>query len=372
MILTTKRIYCDYNSTTPILPEVHSAMMDLSCIPLNPSSIHFYGRHAKSLVEEARISILEMLGIDTRKDQYRLAFTSSATEANNLIISNFINNRVISSSIEHPSILKYAEYHKNIHILPVDQNGVVDLEDLEKLLKENTEAPTLVSIMLANNETGVIQPIKDIANIVHQYGALIHSDCVQSPTKMACNIEDLGVDFMSISAHKFGGPLGAAALIYKSISNIEPQILGGGQERGVRSGTQNVPAIVGFGIAAKLCNIQSNKLRNLFELKIQEICDEIIIFGQNTPRIPNTSMVYMPNVPANIQLIKFDISNICVSTGSACSSGVTKPSHVLLSMGIPIDIVNCSIRYSFGQETTIEDINKVVDIWKQIYTSQYT
>lgn len=370
-MLNKHKIYCDYNSTAPLLTEVRTAMMNLENTPLNPSSIHYYGRQAKFLIENAREAILQMLGVNTKTDQYRLVLTSSATEANNLIISNFLKHKIIISSVEHPSISKHTEYHNNMSILRVDNNGIVDLEHLEFLLQNQDSQNTLVSIILANNETGVIQPIKEISTIVHKYGALLHSDSVQGPTKTNCNIEDLDVDFMSISAHKFGGPLGAAALVYKSSTNLHAQIIGGGQERGLRSGTQNTHAIVGFGVAAQMCDIQNSAMRDLFELKIREICKDVIIFGENAQRIPNTSMVFMPNIPSNIQLIKFDINNIYVSTGAACSSGVTKPSQILLSMGIPHDIVNCSIRYSFGKDTTTEDITTISSVWKEIYTTQH-
>lgn len=359
-------IYCDYNATSPILPKVKDAMLEAMRLPLNPSSVHSYGRHAKTLIEDARISIASSLGLNLRKDGYELGFTSSATEANNLLISNFLKGRIIISAVEHPSIMKYKEYYNNVEILSVDSNGIVDLEYLEKLLSDPV-SPTLVSVMLANNETGVIQPVRDIARIVHKYGALFHSDLVQGPGKIELDILDMGIDFASISAHKFGGPLGAAALIYKPAYHIKPQIIGGGQERGLRSGTQNVPAIIGFGVAAKSCRSQDSKLRDELDRRIVEICPEAIIFGKDVGRLPNTSMIYMPNVSTNIQLIQFDRHDICVSGGSACSSGVVKLSHVLTAMNIEEDIANCAVRYSFGSESLSDDVEKIVEIWRRLY-----
>ncbi|MES2214927.1 MAG: cysteine desulfurase family protein [Pseudomonadota bacterium] len=360
-------MYFDYNASSPILPEAREAMMKVMTSPLNPSSVHSFGRNAKSLIENARNDTALALGVNLRKDQYNLVFTSSATEANNLVMNHFKGSKILISATEHISILKHAEYKQDISILKVDNEGVVDLEVLESYLKAHPGPSSLVSIMLANNETGVIQPISDIAAIVHKYGAVLHSDCVQGLGKISCNILELGVDFASISAHKFGGPLGAAALVHKAQYHMHPHILGGGQERSVRSGTENVPAIVGMGVAASIATPQTSKLRDIFESGVRDICKDAIIFGRNAPRLPNTSMVYMPNVPANLQVISFDIRGMAVSSGSACSSGKVKISHVLIASGVEARIADCAIRFSFGISNTEEEIEKLAKAWGEIY-----
>lgn len=367
-------IYCDYNSTSPVLPECISAMTEAMATPLNPSSVHTFGRDAKTMIEVARSDIASMLGINLRKDQYTIVFTSSATEANNLIMRNFdyhvasSKGKILVSSTEHISILRHKEYNNNIDILPVDSNGIISMRMLEEWLVQNQGEANLVSIMLANNETGVVQPIKEITAMVHKYGVLMHSDCVQGPGKIKCDILDLDVDFASISAHKFGGPLGAAALVYKTGRNLLPQILGGGQERGIRAGTENIPAIVGFGVAAKKHTHQTSRLRDIFEAEITNICSDAIIFCKASPRLPNTSMIHMPNVPANVQIISFDMKGIAVSSGSACSSGKVKISHVLTAMGAPDKIADCAIRFSFGPSTTERDVAILISTWQEIYT----
>jgi cysteine desulfurase len=368
-------IYFDYNATSPVLPEVASAMAEAMTTPLNPSSVHRFGREAKAMVEAARSAIASMLGINLQKNQYTITFTSSATEANNLIMRNFDyraisgKGRILVSSTEHISILKHKEYNNNIDILPVDSNGIISMQMLEEWLLQNQDRSNLVSIMLANNETGVIQPIKEIASMVHKYGAVMHSDCSQGPGKIKCDILDLGIDFASISAHKFGGPLGAGALIYKTQHSLLPQILGGGQERSIRAGTENVPAIVGFGVAAKNLRHQTSRLRDIFEKEITNICSDAIIFCNTSPRLPNTSMLHMPNVPANLQIISFDMKGVAVSSGSACSSGKVKISHVLTAMKVPDKIADCAIRFSFGPSTTEEDIVMLISAWREIYTA---
>lgn len=353
-------LYFDHNATTSILPKVQDAMLTAMNNPLNPSSVHSFGRHAKALIEEARNRIASMMGVNLRKDGYNLVFTASATEANNLVAVS--RPKILASSTEHISILKHA-----VDILRVNGDGLVDIQKLEDWLKLNPGASSLVSIMFANNETGVIQPVKEIAALVHKYEALIHSDCVQAPGKIPCNLLDLDVDFASISAHKFGGPLGAAALIYKEQHQLFAQIIGGGQERSVRAGTENVPAIVGFGVATQHTNYQSSELRDMFEVGVMNTCSDAIIFGQNAPRLMNTSMVYMPNVLANLQVISFDMKGMAVSSGSACSSGKVKISHVLTAMGVESQIANCAIRFSFGHDNTHKDVVELIDAWRGIY-----
>jgi cysteine desulfurase len=369
-------LYLDHNATTPILSQVQEAMIPILSQPLNPSSIHSCGRIAKAIIEEARGSIARMMGLDLRKNGYGLIFTSSGTEANNLMMKGYCHSslrgddRILVSSIEHHSILRHSEYNSNIDILEVDSNGIVKIDLLEEWLARNNGG--LVSIMLANNETGVIQPIKQISSLVHKYNGLLHSDCIQVIGKIALDLIDCDIDFVTISGHKFGGALGAGALIYRNKYSIAPQIIGGGQERGTRAGTENVAAIASMGAAAEYhlsWNGRScvSNLRDLFESRIASLCQDVQIFGKDVPRLPNTSMLTMPGVPASKQLIAFDMAGIALSSGSACSSGKVKASHVLGAMGVDPEIADWAIRVSFGSGNTESDVDRLVDTWITIW-----
>lgn len=378
-------LYLDHNATTTVLSEVRDAMMEVLGYPSNPSSVHAFGRRAKVAMEEARNNVAKMVGVDLRRDGYNLIFTGSGTEANNLVMSSFNRSawggckspelfeephpKVIVSAIEHPSILRHRDYNDNIDILAVNKNGIVRLELLERWLKQNQGG--LVSVMMANNETGVIQPIKEIAKLVHEHGALLHSDCVQAVGKIDTDLIDLDVDFISISGHKFSAPAGVGAVIYKERYNLMPMIIGGGQERGARSGTENLAAIVGMGVASSSATLRNDsRLRDLFESRITELCKDSVIFGREVVRLPNTSMISMPNVPANQQLIAFDMEGIAVSSGSACSSGKVKASHVLKAMGVADKLADCAIRVSFGADNTEGDVDRMVEAWIKIWKKQ--
>ncbi len=357
----------DYNATSIMYESVKDAMANILSLPLNPSSIHSFGRDARAMVENARSKILSLLGAN---NSYDLTFVSSGTEANNLIIHNFRNSKILVSATEHLSIIEHKKFNDNIDILPVDRDGIIDINFLENWLKSNPKS--LVSIMLANNETGVISNLSNIAKLVHQYDSFLHSDIAQAPSKMAVDISSLDLDFATISAHKFGGPVGAAALIYRSKFHLHPQIIGGGQEKGVRSGTQNVASIVGFAIALEesvdlSCNNKMIELRNLLEEELIKLDNNIIIFGKNSNRLPNTSMFSQVNTDAREKIILLDINNIAVSNGSACSSGKVKSSHVLEAMGFSTNEISGAIRVSLGKDNSKEDIYRFIDIWKKGY-----
>ncbi|MBP7190470.1 MAG: cysteine desulfurase [Rickettsiaceae bacterium] len=363
-------IYLDYNATSPIREEVKSAMIEAMAFPYNPSSIHEFGRIAKAIVEESRSDVLSLVGIDRSKSEYSMVFVSSGTEANNLIMHNFNSGRVLVSAVEHMSILAHKEYKDNIDILPVHQNGMVDIHYLENWLKLNQGPKNLVSIMLANNETGIIQQLEEISKIIGSYGVLFHSDVVQAVGKIDINIPEMGVDFATISAHKFGGPLGIGGLIYNRKYHIIPQMIGGGQEMGARSGTQNVAAIKGFGVAAELAknNVSSVvELRDMLESELLKIDPEIVIIGRDMARLPNTSLIIKPGVASSKQVISFDLRGVSVSAGAACSSGKVKPSHVLAAMGCSEELLNSAVRVSIGASTTEQDVVRFIDIWKEIY-----
>ena len=352
-------IYLDYNATAPLRPEIFQAMQDVMGEALNPSSVHSSGRKARKLVEDARQKILRRVNGES------LIFCGSGTEANNLAVIQMPNVRsqmseIAISSIEHDSVFKSAQTPKFVR---VDKNGVIDLNHLEEILTSGI--CHLVSIMLANNETGVIQPIQQAAEIAHKHGALLHTDAVQAFGKIDIDFKNLGVDMMTISSHKIGGPIGTAALIHKSSLEIKPIMFGGGQEKNKRPGTENVPAIIGFGEVAKNVSRETFKLRDYLENKIRSIAPDAIIYGEAAERLPNTTCIAMPDIEAATQLIHFDTNGICVSSGSACSSGKVEVSRVLKAMNVPL--AKNALRISTGWATTQEDIDLFIKHWRELY-----
>lgn len=361
------RIYLDYNSTSIMDKQVVNAMSSFLTLrePCNPSSIHMSGRKARSIMEQARQNIAKSLCINAYKDDLQIIFTSSGTEANNLAIYNFQEIPAFLGATEHVSILE--SRHENKIIIPVNKDGIIDEQKFCNLLN-SCSGKKLVSIMLANNETGVIQDIKNLSNIAKNNGAIIHCDASQALCRIDVNFHDLGIDLMTISSHKCGGPSGAAALIAKKHLQIKPMINGGKQEQGIRAGTENLLAIYGFGVATEnyLEKIkqfsQIEQLRN----KIEQSLTEAEIIASNVARIPNTSSIRMPGIKSEEQLIKLDLAGICVSAGSACSSGRIAGSHVLKAMGIDKNEANEIIRVSLGLDNTEDEINKFIKIWKEI------
>lgn len=368
-------IYFDHNASTMMHPRAADLMNELSQQILNPSSIHASGRRAKNLVENARLQIANLLGIGGRVGagggDYIITFTASGTEANNLIMSNFRDADIFISAIEHLSIIGQAKYFPNIKFIKVDINGVVDLQDLKNQLQASGASKKLVSIMLANNENGVIQPLKEIADIVHHYGGLLHSDCVQAVGKIEVNLRDLSLDFATISAHKFGGPVGAGALISRTNHHLLPAIIGGGQERGLRSGTENVAAIAAFGLAAEIAKSElperRKTMKQLRAMLEQALPESAIIACKSVERLPNTSLVMMPGFDAQTALIAFDLRQIAVSSGAACSSGKVAHSHVLSAMGVAEHDAKSAIRVSFSHYNTEEEVGIFINHFKEIY-----
>jgi len=364
-----ERIYLDYNATSLIYPEVTSLMVKMlqESSPSNASSIHYDGRRARGLLETARSQIAKTLAIDAYKDDLQIIFTSCGTEANNMVVSNYQDMPMFACSTEHVSILEAG--HKNLHLIPVDKNGLIDPQKLQQLLS-SVPGKKLVAIMLANNETGVIQDITFLSQIVHAENGILHCDASQAFGKIKVNFKDLGCDSLSISSHKCGGPLGSAALITKKSLNLQSLIKGGKQELGMRSGTENLLAIAGFGLAAEISLEKfalTTNLRNYLEQEIAIAAPEAKFFGRETLRLPNTSSIRMPNVKSEEQLIKFDLGGISVSAGSACSSGRISSSHVLRAMEIEPDIASETIRVSLGPATCKADIDEFIKQWKKIY-----
>lgn len=357
-------LYLDHNATAPLKREARVAMETWLDQVGNPSSVHGFGRRARRALEQARDDVAAMVDADPAG----VIFTASGTEADNLALCGFPSHLPVVSAIEHPAVLNA---RGDAERLAVDGNGVVDLAALDALLVEI--GPAIVSIMLANNETGVIQPVAEAAGIAHAHGALIHCDAVQAPGRMAVSMTALGVDLMTLSAHKIGGPVGAAALILAPGIELAPLLRGGGQERGRRAGTENVAAIAGFGAAARLVGVdlaQANQVRarrDWFEAAILAEVPDAVIFGRAAERLPNTSCISMPGVDAETQLIAFDLAGIAVSSGSACSSGKVAASHVLSAMGVAPERAGSAIRVSLGVEIDDPAIERLIEAWISLW-----
>lgn len=361
----SQTVYLDYNATAPLRPEARDAVMAALSVTGNPSSMHGFGRAARRMVEESRDAVAALVGVPPAQ----IVFTSGGTEANALALHGpaVARRRVLVSAIEHPSVLACA----GGELIPALADGRVDLAALDRMLADS-ERPTVVSIMAANNETGVIQPIREIAAIARERGALVHCDAVQAAGKIAIDFDALGVDMLSLSAHKIGGPPGIGALVVRDGVPLPALIRGGGQERGRRSGTENLPGIAGFGAAAVAARAGVTgfaglaDMRDGFERRLLEFCPTAVLFGHFAPRLANTSCVAMPGVPAETQLMGFDLAGIAVSSGSACSSGKVASSHVLDAMGASADEKQSAIRVSLGWETRPEDLDAVLAAWTEL------
>lgn len=368
------RIYLDWNATTPLRPEAGAAMAAVLGEPANPSSVHGAGRSARREVEDARTVIAGLTGAAPGE----VIFTSGATEANALALSPATRRhgaaapqRLIVSAIEHVSVLGGGRFAAAaIERAPVTASGMVDLDRLRVLLTGKPAA--LVSVMLANNETGAVQPVRAIAEIVHDAGGLLHVDAVQGFTKIPVKLDELGADLMSLSAHKIGGPTGIGALLMRPDIAIEPLWRGGGQERNRRPGTENVAGIVGFAAAAKAASAARDAdverigcLRERLEAGLRAD-PRTVIFATDAPRLPNTTLVAAAGLNAETAVIAFDLAGIAVSSGSACSSGKVTPSHVLAAMGVPAELARGALRLSLGWTTTESDIDRALEAWRKL------
>ena len=362
-------VYMDHNATTAVRPEARDAVALALALTGNPSSVHGSGRTARRLVEDARDAVAALVGVEPAW----VVFTSGGTEANNLALRVLPKRApILCSAVEHASVLSVMD---GIVEIPVDGDGVVDLAALEALLA-GEDTPALVSVMLANNETGVLQPVADVAALAHEHGALIHCDAVQAAGKMAIDFRTLGCDLMSLSAHKIGGPFGVGALVVTS--DVEgglaliPMLRGGGQERGRRAGTENVPGIAGFGAAAQAARegltdfACLGRWRERIENRLRQHADSRV-YGFGAPRLANTSCLTMPGVEAETQVIQLDLAGVAVSAGAACSSGKVEPSRVLAAMGVDANEAATAIRVSLGWNTTEDDADKFVEAWIQVY-----
>jgi cysteine desulfurase len=362
----TQRAYLDWNATAPLRPEARAAMI-AALEAANASSVHAEGRAARALVEKARAEVAALVGASPAD----VTFTSGATEANILALTPTLNgprDRLFVSAVEHPSVRCGGRFAADcVEELPVDGDGIVDPDAVARAL-HRAKRP-LVSVMLANNETGVIQPIRAIADIVHAAGGLLHVDAVQAPGRIDCRIEALGADLMTISSHKLGGPQGAGALIRRGDLRLEPMIKGGGQERGLRAGTENVCAIAAFGIACAICAAAAPPLaglRDRLEAGILAARPDAVIFGGKAARLPNTTLFAVPGLKAETAIIAFDLAGVGLSSGSACSSGKVKASPVLAAMGVAPALARGAVRVSIGWSTTEADLERFLGTWKKL------
>lgn len=371
-------IYLDNNATTFMHPEVKQILIEDDLLPKNPSSIHWVGRNARKLLEDARERLANVLSVKLGRGGYKIIFTSGGTESNNLIVNNFVDGILLYSATEHVSVRDCAANLKNSRELKVTRDGLVDIDFLNDELKQagSSGGRALISVMAANNETGVIGKIEEMSQLAKQYGALFHTDAAQAFGKINIDINKLGVDFVTISSHKIGGPLGIGALVVREEEMLKPIFIGGGQERGERPGTENVLGALGFAQAAEISakNIEkfashTSSLRTYIENEINNTSCGMII-SENSERLPNTVLIASKTLNADLQLIQFDAENIAVSNGSACSSGKVKNSHVLGAMGYDDKIANKVIRVSLSLANTMEDAKQFVLVWKKIHKIQ--
>lgn len=354
-------IYLDHNATTPLRPEAREAMLAALDRVGNPSSVHAFGREARRTVEDARAEIAALVGVTPAQ----IVFTSGATEANNTVVALTTRPRVLVSAIEHDSVLAARPDAERI---PVTPEGVIDLDALDAMLARDPR-PALVAVMLANNEIGTIQPVAEASEIARRHGALLHCDAVQAAGRIRVDWAGLGADFISLSSHKLGGPQGVGALIVREGVPVPPLLRGGGQEKRRRAGTENVAGIAGFGAAARAAKAgidrygHVGRIRDELEARILAAYPGTPIFGRGAPRIANTSCIAMPGVPAETQLMAFDLAGIAVSSGSACSSGKVAVSHVLTALGAGREAAGSAIRVSLGWDAEEAEIERFVEVW---------
>jgi len=368
-----RRVYLDNNATTPVLPEVMEAMRAYFGEHFgNASSIHHHGQETRAAVERARESVAALLGCRASE----VVFTSGGTEADNLAVFGLTSfdlarpgGHIITSTIEHHAVLNackhLAKYRGTtgceVTYVPVDGRGLVDPADVKRAIRPNTK---LITIMFANNETGVVQPVAEIGKIAAEADIYFHTDAVQAAGKIAIDVNKIGCDLLTISGHKMHGPQGVGALYVRKGTQLEPMLYGGSHERSRRAGTENVPGIVGLGKAAELAiagfecgdDLKMAAARDHLESELLEI-EATGLNGEGAPRVPNTTNIYFDGIEGEALVIALDLKGLAVSTGAACSSGAIEPSHVLIAMGLRPDRAKASIRFSLGKQNTTEDVD---------------
>ncbi|MCX2722819.1 cysteine desulfurase family protein [Roseibium salinum] len=369
-------IYLDYNAGAPLRPCARDRMIEVLGDPGNASSVHAHGRKARGRVEDAREQVARLCGARTRA----VTFVSGGTEANMTALSPSWQDqgapvyldKLFRSAVEHPSVVTGGRFAvADQVVIPVDPHGRVQLKALEAAVKD-TE-PGLISVMAANNETGVVQPVADIGAIAEAHGHFFHVDAVQAAGRMEIDVDAWRADVITLSAHKFGGPQGIGAVVVRSTARTpSPLMIGGGQENWRRGGTENVAAIAGFGAAATAALEETGSKRQIEAMKarleagLRSVCPSTVIFGETVDRLANTCCFAVPGIAAETALIAFDLENVSVSSGSACSSGKISVSHVLAAMGVEEDLARCALRVSMGWNTSDADIGRFLELWPKI------
>jgi cysteine desulfurase len=381
---TGQRTYLDYNATSPLRPEVADVVVRALQLPGNPSSVHSEGRAARAAIEAAREKVARLIGSKTKN----LIFTSGGTEASNLVLSPSFRrlgqpgaDRLLLGATEHPCGLDGHRFPADtVERIPVGADGVLDLAWLRARLERAEGQRFLVSVQLANNETGVLHPVAEAARLVHERGGLLHTDAVQAAGKVPVDMAELGVDVLTISAHKIGGPkgIGAVALASDQLEIADRLIRGGGQEKGYRAGTENVAAIAGFGAAAEIAladlageAARLEALRDEAQTHLRRIASDAVIFSGEAERLPNTLAFAIPGLKAETALIAFDLHGIALSSGSACSSGKVRRSHVLDAMGVEPTLAEGAMRLSLGWMTTKEDVIRFAEACEKVVDTLY-
>lgn len=369
-----RRVYFDNNATTPVLPEVLAAMQPYFSERFgNASSIHHHGQDTRSAVERARESVANLLSCRAAE----IVFTSGGTEGDNLGIFGLAQpgDHIIASTIEHHAVLNACKHVENegveVSYVPVDERGLVDPEDVRRARRPNTK---LISIMMANNETGVMQPVEAIGKIAAEADVYFHTDAVQAAAKVDVNVDRISCDLLSISGHKMHAPQGVGAMYVRKGTLLRPMIYGGRHERSRRAGTENVPGIVALGKAAELALAgfgnaevsRMSRLRDRLQSGLLAACDEASVNGDGAPRVPNTTNIIFNHIEGEALVIALDLKGLAVSTGAACSSGAIEPSHVLTAMGLRPDQARASIRFSLGKQNTDEDVDFALQLVPQV------
>lgn len=369
------RVYLDHNASSPLRPQVKEALVEAMEKAANASSVYEEGRKAKGLIEHARELVAQLVKADSKA----VTFTGGGSEANATVLQPNMSvkgkpvllDRLFVSSVEHDSIVKGGRFAaEKIEKIPVDTNGLIDLLWLETRLKELSDISetALVAVMLANNETGVLQPASQVGALVAKHGGYFLCDAVQAPGKISIDINSIGAHFLTLSAHKIGGPQGVGAIVRQSDAYaFQPLIRGGGQEAYGRAGTENIMGIHGFGVAAELADNddKSDRLATMRDA-LEEGLEGVTIVGNSGPRLPNTSCIAYPGVPAETMLISMDLQGFAISSGSACSSGKVGVSHVLTAMGLDENIARSALRVSLGWNTEEEHIKEFVKAFNQM------
>jgi len=356
----------DYNATAPLRPEAAAAAVRALEASGNPSSVHAPGRAARRTVEDARERV--RVRVNAPRDA-QVIFTSGGTEANALALIGCGRARAFAPGTEHPSVLNA----RAIERIRVDADGLVDPFALEEMFAGGGD-DVVVSVMLANNETGVLQQVEGIVRVARRFDALVHTDAVQAAGKVEVDFQALGVDYLSLSAHKLGGPPGVGALVKAKDAPLAPVQPGGGQEGGLRGGTENVPGIAGFGAAAEAAKagldrdmVRVRGLRDALEAGIADIAPEARVIAAAAERLPNTALIALPGVEGETQVMAMDLAGVCVSAGSACASGKAKASGALAAMGVHPDLAKCAVRVSLGVGSTKDDVERFLSAYKDLY-----